>query len=249
MDRFIATNYGTSGGTAKEFRGNEEKGFREELRRVVQASGPQPIDIIRDIETAAKAVVNDDADERIVALALHGNVDRIGRRLRDFFLVDSSLTDLNALKGDTALARGRLKAAEDKLVKAKASGKAEDIQAAQAEVDSRRALLAGFDQEGLKMLDAFDKAAEQLKASQVQVIELQACDSGAGSGGVAALGFIGKLNSFLSAKGHSVTVKGHSAAIFTRGTKTEVSIWIGRQDQEGLSGTQTSKTSLPLPAS
>lgn len=246
MDQFLGLNYGAPGGT-KEFQGKEEKGFRDELRRVVAASGQQPINIIRDVKTAAEAVAKDDADERIVALVLHGNVDRIGRRLSGLFLVESALRDLQALKADTALARSRLKQARQRLEDAKKKGDPDEIDAAQEEVKSREKLLDGFDKDGLEMLDAFEAAGEALKAANVRTVELQACDAGGGPTAVTALGFLDKLKSLLTAKGHSLEIKGHKAALFSESFPKKVDVWVGSEKNKGAAGTQTSDKSLPIP--
>lgn len=246
MDQFLGLNYG-SAGAPKDFQGNEEKGFRDERRRLVAASGHEPIDIIRDIKTAADAVKNDDADERIVAPVLHGNVDRIGRRLSGFFLVESALRDLQVIKTDNALALSRLEKAKQKLAEAEASGNPEDIQAARDEVASREAVLQGVDPTALEMLAAFAEAAEALKAANVRTVELQACDAGGGVAAVTTLGFLDKLRSLLTAKGHSLAIKGHKAALFSESFPAKVDVWVGSKTSKNTAGSQTSDKSLPIP--
>lgn len=247
MDTFLGDHYGRPGESVREFRGEEERGFREEARSTVPASGKDVINIIRDIRAAAQAV-NGDAYERVVGLALHGNTDRIGRLTEGKFLTEAQLISLTALQGDVGPARRRLQAAEERLERARAQGDLDEIRAAEEELSSRRAIIADFDPRALAMLEAFEEAAAALAEAGVSTVELHACDAGQGPAGVGTLGFLGRLERFLSKRGGPrVSVRAHARPIFTRRIKRQVTLWIGSEEDEGKPGSQTSQTSLPVP--
>lgn len=247
MDTFLRDHYGRPGQSVREFRGEEERGFREEARRTVPASGKDAINIIQDIGAAARAV-SGDAYERVVGLALHGNTDRIGRLVEGNFLTEAQLISLTVLQGDAGPARRRLQAAEERLERARAQGELGEIRAAEEEVSSRRAIIVDFDPHALAMLEAFEEAAEALAEAGVSTVELHACNAGQGPAGVGTLGFLRRLERFLSKRGGpQVSVKAHPQPIFTRQVKRQVTVWLGAEGDEGKPGSQTSRTSLPLP--
>lgn len=251
MEKFLNLNYAPTGNSPKVFRGDEARGFREELRRVVPASGAAPLNIIRDIETAAASLVNDDANERVVALPAHSNNEIIGRTLAPGDIIINPLTlrqldQLSILKADFEIKRAALKRAENRLTEAKKKNDPEAIAAAQEEVESRKADLQTVDPKALPFLDAFAQTADALERAHVDVIELQSCGAGAASSGVAALGFLSKLSRFLSTRTHIVSVKGHDKAIFSNDLRSVVELWIGGANKSAGSD-QESTTSLPIP--
>jgi hypothetical protein len=250
MDKFLRLNYGKPGDPPKEFKGTHDGKPIHELRRSVAASGPNPIDIIHDIGTAAQAVRNDDANLRVVDLVLHGNTDRIGRRDPGIFLLDSDLRNLESLKGERKLRQRAVDRAQERLKAAQKNGDPEDIAAAREEVKSRQDNLNDLNSEGgMPLLQAFDQAATDLEKAQIDLVELQACGTAGSQGGVAALGFLSRLERLLSTPGHKVDVKGHSELIFSnddRNTNT-VFCWLGTETDQGKPGTQTSNETLPVP--
>lgn len=251
MDKFLNNNYRTPTGGPKEFKGDHNGHALDELRRTIAASGANPIDIVHDIATAAQAVQNDDANDRAVALVLHGNTDRIGRHNPGVWILESDLMQLeSSVLIDWRMKTSALETAKQRLADAQRGGDPDKIDRARVEEQAREDDLRIFkeqNRDGTTMLEAYDQAAKALEQARVDVVELQACGAGGSASQLAPLGLAGRLQRLLSTRTHPVQVKGHQKLIVSLDDGKKVTVWLGADTDRNAPGSQTSDTTLPEP--
>jgi hypothetical protein len=248
MARFITTNYGSAGGKAKKFQMTDGK---TELRRVVGASGNEELDIVHDIATAAKAIKKDAAQEKVVALVLHGNdegVSRVYRRgMLEHMLHVDQMRDVNDFRMELARLSKEEERRKADLANARTAKDPEAIDEAQFHLRDVQTRIAQYEASlpaAEQMSNALKATAEALADAGVSVLELQACNVG-DIEGVASFSFAERLQSLLSTPQHRLKIRTHrrwvTTGVHSKTKKTMV--WLGAKPES--EGNGLSETTLP----
>jgi hypothetical protein len=255
MDKFVKSNYGLPGARGAKPAQVESVGL--ELRRSIDASSREhnEFDIVRDIITAAKALERDVAEEKAVALTLHGNENGIART---YHLIAGGDVELENVLDSNAMGavmdfkfhleslQRELHGCEELLSQALAHGDQEQIADARHKVSNTQGRIEEYKHKRVlgkspAMYELLVHAAEALEGANVGFVELQACNVGFGAdSGFGRFSFDSRFEELLSTKKHRVVVRTHKALICTGRPKFKtkgLAVWLGDEmdrDRESL---------------